>query len=195
MKEKKTIRIIAEVAVLAFLLVLCILPFTTAGLYLKVYFEQGEGECILYYTTKEDFIFDDAKTYRTVIKDGCADFVLDPELEDELRDVRFDFPTTAKEYIVTRAELTSGGWVKKNYDGSLFFSPAAVVLKNDIKAMDPAMQKAVVLTQGDPYVVFSEGRVAEFNKAFSHYTVTKVFIVLFIAATYIFAVKKSKRKE
>ena len=95
-----------------------------------MYFEQGEGECVLYYTTKEDFIFDDTKTYRTVIK-----------------------------------------------------------------AMDPAMQKAVVLTQGDPYVVFSEGRVAEFNKAFSHYTVTKVFIVLFIAATYIFAVKKSKRRE
>ena len=195
MNINKTIRIIMEVVVLLLLFAWCIVPFTTAKMHLKVYFEQGEGECILYYTTKEDFIFDEEKTYRALITDGCADFVLAPELEDELRDVRFDFPATAKEYIVTRAELTSGGWVKKNYDGSQFFSPAAVVMCNDIRAMDPAMQKVVVLTESDPYVVFSEGRVAEFNKAFSHYTVTKVFIVLFIAATYMFAVKKSKGKE
>lgn len=190
MKKRQWTRIIIEIAVVVTLLVLVVLPITTAKLHMKIYFETGEGECIIYYATTDDPILNDEKVVTAQIENGCADLVLDAALAKNLSDVRFDFPTIKKKYRISRVELTSGGLIQKSYDASVFFNPVAVVSMNGIDAMDPVAQKVLVVTTDDPYVVFNTDRVEEIKGAFSHYTMTKLCVLLFVVAMYLCARKK-----
>ncbi len=192
MKNKKGIRIGIEVAVLLLLIAWIVVPLTTAKLHMKIYFESGEGECLLYYATTEHPVIDGQNYATAMIKDGCADFVLEPSLHKILSDVRFDLPTIGQEYVVSRVELTSGGLVQKSYGAQDFLQPAAIVATNDITAMDPVGQNLLVQTGADPYIVFSTDRVAELRDAFSHYTMTKFCVAAFAVLMYLFAKKANK---
>lgn len=192
MNKKKIFTYIIAGIVLLVMAVFIILPLQTAKLHIKVYFEETSGhQCNIYYETTSDPGFSEEKTVFAPIENGMADLVVDATLADTLSGLRFDFPAEEDRAVVTRVELTSGGFIQKSYDGTEFFAPATFLMTQGISAIDPLEgYKAVVVTTSDPAVVFGEGRLAEVRDSFSHYTVTKAVACIFILLTCVFARKK-----
>ena len=104
-----------------------------------------------------------------------------------------DFPAGDQLWCIEKVTVSSAGFVQKQYNPNEFFSEQNTVNRNDIVDISyaTAMDKAFVLTTGqDPYLTLSETLVTEVADSFSHLHLTRLGILLFIAACY-FMYKKN----
>lgn len=192
MEKKKIFSIIGASLAILLLLLFVIYPAPTAGMQMKVYFPDGSGECRIYYSTTEMPYFNEEQTISAEIneKKRYVTLAFEPELAKNILDLRFDFPTTQDSYRVSKVELISGSLIQKSYTAEEFFAAPALVTVQDIESMNPTENQLKIVTGADPMVVFSVDRVAEIKGAFSHYTMTKSGIAIFLVVTWIFNRKK-----
>ena len=168
-------------------------PFMCTDLHLKIYFAQDSAytECSLYYTTTDAPNMSDDKLLYADITSGKADLVLSKELCGNLTGLRLDFTEADNLICIKRIELCSGGFVRKTFDASQFFAEENITATNDIAALQNTVISTYIGTNGnDPYILLGPEVVQECNNAYSHYTGTKAFICLFVAAAVLPARKK-----
>ena len=168
-------------------------PFMCTDLHIKIYFAQDSAytECSLYYTTTDAPAMSDDKLLYADMTSGKADLILPKELCGNLTGLRLDFTEAESLICINRIELCSGGFVRKTLDASQFFAEENIAATNDISSLQSANIITYIGTDGnDPYILFSPEVVQQCNDAYSHYTGTKAFICLFVAATVMLARKK-----
>lgn len=168
-------------------------PFMCTDLHLKIYFAQDSAytECSLYYTTTDAPDMSDDKLLYADITSGKADLVLPEELCGNLTGLRLDLEKTDNLICINRIELCSGGFVRKTFDASQFFTEENITATNDISSLQSADIITYIGTSGnDPYILFDSEVVKQCNDAYSHYTGTKAFLCLFVLTAFLLARKK-----
>ena len=168
-------------------------PIMCTSLHIKLYFDDASDhkQCSLYYTTAETPNFSEDKLITAKPSYDKADLVLPKSLCSKLENLRLDFSYTESLISIDRIELCSGGFVQETYSAKEFFHPDNIQYTNDIALIQPTASATYIDTSGsDPFIVFQPSVVKECNDAFSHYTVTKLLICIFVAVTIFLARKK-----
>ena len=168
-------------------------PFMCTDLHIKIYFAQDSAytECSLYYTTTDAPDMSDDKLLYADMTSEKADLVLRGELCGNLTGLRLDLKEADNLICINRIELCSGGFVRKTFDASQFFTEENIAATNDISSLQSADIITYIGTNGnDPYILFGSELVKQCNDAYSHYTGTKAFLCLFVLTAFLLARKK-----
>lgn len=169
----------------AFLLI----PLPAADVRVRLHFSDTvEGSYALYYATDSAGFSQDTCIMATNDEQPKrVTFRLDNSLEGQITRLRVDFPAGNNLWCIDKVTLSSAGFVQKQYDPNVFFSELNAPVRNDITTISyaTAQDKAYVLTDGeDPFLLLSEGLVADINDSFSHLHFTRLGILLFVVACY-----------
>lgn len=168
-------------------------PFMCTDLHLKIYFAQDSAytECSLYYATTDAPDMSDDNLLYADMTSGKADLVIPRELCGNLTGLRLDLEKTDNLICINRVELCSGGFVRKTFDASQFFTEENIAATNDISSLQNADIITYIGTDGsDPYILFGSEMIQQCNDAYSHYTGTKAFLCLFVLTAFLLARKK-----
>lgn len=189
LKSKKNILLV--IFVLIAMLFFVFIPFSTADLRMKVYFEdQPEGTYQLYYCTHLNPAFSEEQIVTGEICEGYVEFVLPKEIHKSLVGLRLDFPEYIEPVIVRRFDFCSGGFVVKSISGTRIFSGPYIEDSNQITAASQIVDTYYIVTDSkDPFYVFSDDFCRLCEKSFSHYTVTKLLLCIIICAFILFPYK------
>ncbi len=180
-------------AILCAALLFIFYPFMCTDLHIKLYFGEDSdvAYCNLYYTTEDMPNFDDSNMLTAKATADYADILIPKEACGKLTNLRLDFSPVEDLISISRVELCSGGFIQKSFSGPDFFKEDNILQTNDLETLHSTKYITYIGTAGtDPYIMFQTAVVSACNNAFSHYTVTKLLICLFIAGTVILSRRK-----
>lgn len=169
-----------------------LMPVSASGLCFRLYLKEvTEPSCYLYYTTAEHPDYSEEQRVNGIYDEEKREvtFRLDGELAGKLTNLRLDFANCEQLIGIDGVSVSSAGVVKKQYQPAAFFENARLVLQNDIREIDliPAGNMAYLLTgTEDPFLVFSDRVVKEFNGYFSHYRVSRALVCVFLVGVWLF---------
>ncbi len=174
-------------------IIFVIYPFMCTDLHMKIYLGEDSAftQCNLYYTTVDSPDFGDDKLIFGVETEEYIDVIIPREYCGKLAMLRLDFTHAENLISINRIELCSGGFIQKSFDGAEFFQDSNVMHTNHISSVQNILLGTYIKTEGnDPFIIFQQSVVDVYNHAFSHYTVTKLFICLFVAGAVLLAKTK-----
>lgn len=189
-------KIIKRVAIFLCVVAFLLFPLPAADVNVRLHFSEAvEDSCYLYYAT-ETGVFSQEQCIAGKMEADSRQvtFRLDKSLEKRLTGVRLDFPAGNNLIGIEKVTLSSAGIIQKQYNPSIFFQDSNLTAKNHIPdiSLATAQDRAYLLTDGeDPYLILSEGIVAEVKESFSHFFLTRIGICLFIAACFFMNKKKA----
>ena len=184
---------ILGVIIACIMLVYILYPAQCTELHIKIYLadDSAPKTFTLYYATEASPDLSDSQTAYAEAIDKQVDIVLPKELCEKLTTLRLDLHHSDALIAIDRVELCSGGFIQQSYDGATFFDKANIHSTNDIAVMQSVGNVFYIGTAGsDPYIFLQPSVIQTCNEAYSHYTVTKIFICLFFISIYILAHKK-----
>lgn len=181
-KIRYTLGIIIGVLIFAFF------PFPASDLHVKLFLEDSQvGDCALYFETDTEPGFSQDKCIIVPIKNGTVDFRLDSSLADHVTGIRIDIPNFDQTICVTNVSIHSAGVIQNEYNPCEFFSEENISFTNgisDINLVTSRKQVYITSSNEDPYFVLSNELVNEINKYFSHYTLTRLFVFVFLLGSF-----------
>lgn len=181
---------------LAILLAFLCIPFPPSDLIIRIYFDEIAGDtCDLYYGTASQSGFHDGQRVTSEIDHAGkrVEFRLDGSLQDQLTALRLDWPNLTQQLIcVKNISVSSGGVIRKEYNPCYFFAQGNVPLSHDIAISLVYPRDRAYLQTGldDPYLILSDGLVAEIRNLYSRRILSRLFLCLFFAGSFVLARKK-----
>lgn len=118
-------------------------------------------------------------------------FRLSGDHESSLSGIRLDLPPdNTEELVVREVSVSSGGITRKFFSGREFFSPERIIVTNDLICTPIISGTASIMPTGpDPYIAFSPDVVSEIRAMYSHFLLTRIALIAFIALSYLIASK------
>ena len=186
MKKLKIIMIFVLVILFVFL------PLPASDVLVKVHFAMDDETAnitgtsgSIYYSTIDLFGFNGEQCVHSVMDEEkqMLTFRLDKELEKTLQGLRIDLPAVQGLVCVDNITVSSGGIVCKQFNPCELFSESNRLVTNDIDSISliKSRKKAYMAVSGtDPYIVLSGDVVAKVRDCYSHYTLTRIFICVFL---------------
>ena len=183
---------IVEAVVALLFLIFIFLPHPASALYLRITFEQLEGDdCFLYYTTDTDGNFSEDKCIASRIDPDTMQvaFRLDGALDGHLTGLRLDFPHTEQLLGIRTVTVSSAGVIKKEYNPCYLFTQENFQMNHNADiTLIPAWNRAYISTSADdPFLILSDALTSEITGCYSHQTGSRLLLCLFIAGCFFFA--------
>lgn len=197
MKKKILFACIIFLLMAAFVLI----PVPASKLYIRIYFDEIKGDnCALYYAV------DGTNTFSQEQCIGCAidyekqmvEFALEPSLEGRITGLRLDFPDMPQLLCIKTITVSNAGVIKREYDPCDFLAEENILFSNDIDAMSLVTVRArayIRTLSGDPYLILSNGFCQQIMDCYSHFTLTKLVICVFLSVSFFLAKKNVFRED
>ena len=177
------------------------IPVPTSKLYIRIYFDEIQGNnCELYYAVDSMNTFSHEQCITSAIDHDrkMVEFALDPSLEGHVTGLRLDFPGEPQLLRVKNITVSNAGVIKRQYDPCRFFSQENITNTNDIDAISLATAQARAyfnIVSNDPFLAFSDGLCRQIMDCYSHFTLTKLAICVFLAGSFFLSKKKIFRED
>ena len=177
-------------------LLFILMPLPASDLIIRIYFEDIAGDsCSVFYSNDADKIFSSEQCISSGIdyEQKSVEFRLDGALEDQITALRLDWPHLTEQTIcVKNISISSGGVIQKEYNPCYFFANENIsgAHETDVSLVQPRNRAYLVTGEDDPYQVLSDRLVEEIMGYYSHRTVSRIGLCLFIACSFFLARKK-----
>ena len=170
-------------------------PHPASDLYLRITFEQFEGDgCSLYYTTDTDGNFSQEKCITSEIDPDTmqVSFRLSGALDGHLTGLRLDFPHTDQLLAIKTVTVSSAGVIQKEYNPCHFFAPENIGLNHnaDVTLVLPRNRVYVSTSEDDPFLILSDALTSQIDGCYSHQTGSRLLLCLFFAGCLFLARRK-----
>ncbi|MCD7751868.1 MAG: hypothetical protein LUI10_09065 [Lachnospiraceae bacterium] len=184
MKKKKVWYPAAALVAAVLAAVYIFFPRPASDLIIEFTFQEISGDSLrLYYTTDTQPVYSDEQSivcdidYETM----QASFRLDGSLEGHLTGLRLDFPVEEQLLSIRHVTISSAAVIQKDFNPCIYFNE--VVATNDLElSLADASNIVYVLTGStDPYLIFSDSLVEQITGYYSHQTVSRLLVCIFIA--------------
>lgn len=172
------------------------MPFPASDLYLRIHFDEIAGTaCGLYYGTDVQGNFSAEQYISSEIdqEKKLAEFRLDSALYNHLTGLRLDLPKEQEQLLLIKnVSVSSGGIIQKEYNPCTFFAPENLPFTNGVElSLVSIRDRVYIQTYGnDPYLILSQGLVADIQSLYSRRRLSRLFLCLFAAGSYVLARKK-----
>lgn len=172
------------------------IPFPASDLIIRIYFDDIEGDyCALYYATDEQNYLSEEQCVSSKIDyvQNKVEFRLDGDLEGHLTNLRLDFPHLTEQLICVKSiTISSAGVIQREYDPCSFFADANIALSHETSVTLVHPRNRVYLSIGpdDPYIMLSTTFIRQIEECYSHQTISRFALCLFLFGVYAFARKK-----
>lgn len=197
MKKKVAFTCIIFLVMVVFILI----PAPTSKLYIRIYFDAIQGNnCILYYAvdgvnifSQEQCIVSDVDHDRKMVE-----FALEPSLEGRITGLRLDFPGEPQLMCIKSITVSNAGVIKRQYNPCRFFAQENITYSNDIDAISLATAQARVYINAvsdDPYLILSDGLIRQIVDCYSHFTLTRLAVCVFLSGCFFLSKKKLFRED
>lgn len=182
-------------AALLMAIVFVLMPFPASDLIIRIYFDDIQGDaCGLYYSTNpgkgfsgEEYISCDIDHDRKMVE-----YRLDGSVEDKLTALRLDWPNFLEQVICVKSiTVSSGGVVRKEFNPCSFFAEESIVFAHEtsVTLVHPRNRAYLSCGTDDPYQILSDSVTEEIKDSFSHRSLSRLCLCLFLAASLFFAEK------
>lgn len=177
-------------------LIFVFLPLPASDLIIRIYFDEIAGDsCVLYYTTDENPSFSEGKSVPSYIDHAQkkVEFRLNANLEGHLDNLRLDFPHLTEQLICVKSiTLSSAGVIHREYNPCSFFAAENIASTQEISISLVHSRNRAYLSTGanDPFVILAPGLIRQIEDCYSHQTVSRLALCLFLFGSYAFARKK-----
>ncbi len=177
-------------------LIFIFLPFPASDLIIRVYFDEIAGDsCVLYYTTNENHSFSEEQSVSSDIDyaQKKVEFRLNGNLEGHLANLRLDFPHLTEQLICIKSvTLSSAGVIHKEYNPCSFFAEEniASTQETSITLVHPRNRAYLSTGSNDPYILLAPGLIRQIEDSYSHQTISRLALCLFLFGSYVFARKR-----
>lgn len=181
--------------------VFVLIPAPTSKLYIRIYFEEIQGNnCELYYAVDNINTFSHEQCIISAIDHDrkMVEFALEPSLEGHVTGLRLDFPGEPQLLSIKSITVSNAGVIKRQYNPCRFFSQENIANTNDIDEISLATARARVyinVVSNDPFLAFSDGLCRQIMDCYSHFTLTKLAICVFLLGSFIISKKKIFRED
>ena len=172
------------------------MPFPASDLYLRIYFDEIAGDsCRLYYGTDVQGSFTPEQCIISIIDHdkNMVEFRLDSALYNHLTGLRLDLPKQLEQLLcIKNISVSSGGVIRKEYNPCTFFAPENLSYTNETTlSLVSIRDRAYIQTGGnDPYLILCQGLAADIWSLYSRRRLSRLFLCLFAAGSYLLARKK-----
>lgn len=177
-------------------LIFIFLPFPASDLIIRIYFDEIAGDfCVLYYTTDENPSFSEAQSVSSDIDyaQKKVEFRLNGNLEGHLDNLRLDFPHLTEQLICIKSiTLSSAGIIHKEYTPCSFFAEENIASTHEtsIALVHPRNRAYLSAGSDDPYILLAPGLIRQIEDCYSHQTISRLTLCLFLFGAYFFARKR-----
>lgn len=183
------------IAALLIAVIFIFFPRPASALYLRITFEQFEGDgCSLYYTTDTDGNFSQDKCIISEIDPDTmqVSFRLDGMFDGHLTGLRLDFPHTEQLAEIKTVTVSSAGVIQREYNPCSFFAPENIQASHnaDVTLVHPKNRVYVSAGADDPYLILSHGLTSQITACYSHQTLTRLLLCIFIACSFYLSRRK-----
>lgn len=171
-------------------------PLPASDLILRIYFDDITGDsCVLYYSADAEKSLSPDRCLTSPIDGGkkSVEFRLDGSLENRLTALRLDWPHLTEQLICVKSiTLSSGGVIRKEYNPCYFFAEGNIASSHETTAsLVWPRDRAYLLTGADdPYQLLSDELTKEIGSFYSHRTLSRICLCLFLAGCCFFARKR-----
>lgn len=178
------------------LFIFVLLPFPASDLIIRIYFNEIEGDsCVLYYATDEQNYLSEEQCVPSVIDytQNRVEFRLDSSLEGHLTSLRLDFPHLTEQLICVRSiTISSAGVIQREYNPCVFFAEENIAFSHetDVTLVHPRNWAYLSIGPDDPYLMLSDILIRQIEDCYSHQTVSRFALCLFLVGVCVFARKK-----
>lgn len=195
MKKKTVSAAAAAVTALLLAAAFVLMPAPAAGLYIRIYFDEIQGDgCALYYAVDDGGFSQEQCVSSAVDYDRkMVEFALDPSLEGRITGLRLDFPDMEQLICVKTITVSSAGAIQREFNPCDFFGGDNAEYSNDIDAMSLVSVRArayIRTLSGDPYLILSGGLCRRIMDCYSHFRLTRLAICVFLGGSFLLARSK-----
>lgn len=186
--------ILAAVVLIAAIFVF--MPLPASDLILRIYFDEIQGDfCALYYSTNpgKNFSIEEYLPCNIDYDKKMVEYRLDGSVEDRLTALRLDWPNLAEQLICVKSiTVSSGGVIQKEFNPCRFFAEENIASAHEtsVTLVHPRDRAYLSCGADDPYQVLSDELTAEIRDCFSHRRLSRLFLCLFLGASWFLARKK-----
>lgn len=190
--KKKLIPALAILLAMVFLWI----PLPASDLILRVHFDEIAGDsCDLYYGTDVQGSFSDEQHINAKIdhEKKLVEFRLEGSLQGHLTALRLDWPNLTEQLICVKSiAVSSGGAIRKEFNPCYFFAQGNVPISHEtaISLVYPRDRAYLQTGADDPYLILSDGLVAEIGNLYSRRLLSRLFLCLFLAGSFVLARRK-----
>lgn len=177
------------------------IPAPTSKLYIRIYFDEIQGNnCELYYAVDGMNAFSREQCITSAIDYNrkMVEFALEPSLEGHVTGLRLDLPGEPQLLCIKSITVSNAGVIKRQYNPCRFFAQDNITYSNDIDAISLATAKARAYfnaVSNDPYLILSDGLSRQIMDCYSHFTLTKLVVCVFLAGCFFLSKKKIFKED
>jgi len=189
-------KIVKNILIILAAILFILIPLPKSDLLLRVHFAEVEGDtCELFYSTGSPNSFNSEQCIQSYIdyERMQVTFRLDSALADQISGLRLDFPGSGTVMCISNITASSAGIIQKQFNPCNFFEDENLLLKNDIPEISlvkPRNRAYLATGTADPFVILSEGLVAQIVDGYSSFRLTRIGICVFAFGVYFLAKKK-----